>query len=218
MTESAHVVRLQPGRSLGGGVPEPHDALAVDEEDGVGDRREDARRLCLLLDLFVQALLVVDVGGGANPQVDAAGRAGDRNRSPELPAVRAVRAAVAELRLEDLAGRERARALLRHGLEVVRVDDHLPGVAAERVRIEPRVLVETLVAIGRPAERVGRPHDLRHRVRELAVALLAAATRRGQLGSPQQLRLALQLLGLLMQVDEHGDLRAQQLGVERLEM
>src|SRR4029079_262621 len=59
--------------------------------------------------------------------------------------------------------------------------------------------------------------DLRHRVRELAVALLAAATRRGQLRSPQQLRLAPQLLGLLMQVDEDGDLRAQQLGVERLE-
>src|SRR2546422_5336577 len=55
------------------------------------------------------------------------------------------------------------------------------------------------------------------RFREEAVALFALAAELGQLLLLQQLRLSLELFGLLVQLDEDGDLRAQDVRAERLE-
>src|SRR5439155_17895501 len=55
------------------------------------------------------------------------------------------------------------------------------------------------------------------RVREAAVTLLALGPELGHLAQPQQLLVARQLLPLLVQLDEDGDLGAEYLRVEGLE-
>ena len=61
------------------------------------------------------------------------------------------------------------------------------------------------------------PDDLRHRVCELAVAVLADPPLLGDFALAQELALALQLGGFPVQLDEDRDLRAKHFGVERLE-
>src|SRR6478609_11996625 len=65
--------------------------------------------------------------------------------------------------------------------------------------------------------RGGGPDDLRHRVRELAILLRARTAKLGELLRGQLVGLVADLTVLLPQLDEDGDLRAQDLGVERLE-
>ena len=79
------------------------------------------------------------------------------------------------------------------------------------------VLEPAAVVVRRAAFAIGRPHDLRHRVRELAVAVLADPPLLGDVALPQELALALQLRGLPVQLDEDRDLRTKHLRVERLE-
>ena len=69
-----------------------------------------------------------------------------------------------------------------------------------------------------PPSASARPHDLRHRVGELPVALLARALERGELLLVEQRGLLLQLLALLPQLDEDADLRAQDSGSMGLKM
>jgi hypothetical protein len=97
------------------------------------------------------------------------------------------------------------------------VDDPQPRLLVRLVGRHPRVLEPAAVVVRRLARAVGGPHDLRHRVRELAIALLADAALLGQLPLAQQLALALELGVLPVQLDEDADLRAENLGLERLE-
>src|SRR5919198_2710368 len=94
--------------------------------------------------------------------------------------------------------------------------------------LEPAVvrrLLERQAAVGDPAlvhvvgDAVGprRPDDLRHRVGEAADALLGLRPELRDLALPQPLLVARELLPLLVQLEEDGDLRAEDLRVERLE-
>src|ERR687888_156390 len=94
--------------------------------------------------------------------------------------------------------------------------------------LEPAVvrrLLERQAAVGDPAlvhvvgDAVGprRPDDLRHRVGEAAHALLGLRPELRDLAFPQPLLVARELLPLLVQLDEDGDLRAEDLRVEGLE-
>ena len=97
------------------------------------------------------------------------------------------------------------------------MDNRVPGVGARLVRGRSRVLEPATVEIRRIAVDVRRPHDLRHRVGELAVALFARLLERGELLLVQPLGLPLQLGVLLPQLDEDGHLRAQDVRIDGLE-
>src|SRR5262249_53729203 len=58
------LVTRDPGDRLGRPVPEPDDAVRVDEEDAVADRLEHARGLCTPCDLAIE-LCVLDRGAHA---------------------------------------------------------------------------------------------------------------------------------------------------------
>src|SRR5204862_734528 len=101
-------------------------------------------------------------------------------------------------------------------LAVVGMHHAAPGRPERRRRIEAGVLLPAGVQVrGAPLGARG-PHDLRHRVRELAVALLADAPLLGEGSLPQELRLPAQLDALPEEIDEDADLRAQDRRVERL--
>ena len=98
------------------------------------------------------------------------------------------------------------------------MDDQLPGIRpADLFGRQACVLEPALVEVVGGTGRVGRPHDLRHRVCELAVPLLARPLERVELLLVQLHRLLLDLAALLPQLDEHRDLRAQDVRVDRLE-
>ena len=92
-----------------------------------------------------------------------------------------------------------------------------PAVLARLLHALARVLEPAPVVIRRAAVAVCGPDDLRHRVRELAVAVLADPPLLGDVALAQELALTLQLRVLAVQLDEDRDLRAQHLRVERLE-
>ena len=179
--------------------------------------RQDVRRLDDEVPLLLGALAVVDVRGRADPEGDLAALVADRHSAPEVPAVGAVRVPEAVLDLEDLPARERLLAAGHDSRQVVGMGDHVPGVRARISLAHTRVVEPAAVEVRRAAVRGGRPHDLRHRIRELPVALLALAPERDQGLLAEQLGLQPQLLGLLPQLDEDRDLRAQHLRLERLE-
>ena len=162
-------------------------------------------------------LVIVDVGGRADPEVDRAFRAPDRHRAAEMPAVGSVPRAEAVLDLEGLAGGKRRRALRDRGREVVGVDRERPAVLAGLFHGLARVLEPAAVVVRRAAVAVGGPDDLRHGVRELAVAVLADPPLLGDVALTQELALPLQLSGLPVQLDEDCDLRAKHFRIERLE-
>ena len=95
--------------------------------------------------------------------------------------------------------------------------DARPGVVVRFVLRHAGVLEPATVEVGRAALRVGGPDDLRHRVRELAIPLRARAAKLGELLRRQQVGLLADLPVLLPELDEDRDLRAQDLGLERLE-
>ena len=162
-------------------------------------------------------LVVVDVGCRADPEVDRAVRAADRHRAAEMPAVCPVRCAEAVLDLEVFAGGERLRTLRDRSGEVVGVHGERPDVLARLLHALARVFEPAPVVVGRMAFAVCGPDDLRHRVCELAVAVLADPPLLGDVALAQELALALQLRGLAVQLDEDRDLRAKHFRVERLE-
>ena len=121
------------------------------------------------------ALAVVDVRCGADPDLDLTALADDRDRAPEMPAIAAVGGAEAVLDLEDLAGRQRLRTALLRGRQVVGMADPRPRFRVGLLARHAGVLEPALVEVRRVAVRVRRPNDLRHRVGETPVALLALA-------------------------------------------
>src|SRR5439155_5566017 len=135
----------------------------------------------------------------------------------EVPAIRTVAPLEPVLDLERLAGAKRLLAARDREGQVVRVHDRVPGGGSRLLEGHPRVLEPAPVEVGRATVRVGRPHDLGHRVGKLAVSLLARLLEGGQLLLAQQVALLLELPVLLPQLDEDGDLRAQNGRVDRLE-
>ncbi len=82
------------------------------------------------LEVVAQAALIVDVGGGAEPLLDAAGCIPHRGRAPEEPAVRAVHgAAPAVLDRVWLTGGKTVRPGSEGAVVVVGVDHPAPAVA-----------------------------------------------------------------------------------------
>ena len=103
------------------------------------------------------------------------------------------------------------RAQLRQQvIAVVGMHGVVPGRSGGVCGRHPGVVEPAPVEVRRVSVDVGAPHDLRHRVGELAVARLARPLEREQL-------LLVQAPVLLPQIDEDGDLGAQQVGVDRLE-
>jgi len=111
----------------------------------------------------------------------------------------------------------RKRYSTSNGSPVSSEHDVAPRRPERRRRVEPGVLLPARVQIRGVPLGGGRPDDLRHRVRELAVALLADAPFLGERGLPQELRLPAKLDALAEEIDEDADLRAQDRGVEGLE-
>ena len=204
----------------GGPVGHRGDCRACDRLERVDEVERRAEQLARFEEeplRLLGPLVVVDVGRRADPEVDRAVRTADRHRAAEMPAVRPVRCAEPVLDLEGLAGGERLRALRDRGGEVVGVHGERPAVLAGLLHGLAGVLEPAPVVVRRAAFAVGGPHDLRHRVRELAVAVLADPPLLGDVALPQELALALQLRGLPVQLDEDRDLRTKHLRVERLE-
>ena len=120
----------------------------------------------------------------------------------------------AVLRLEDAVAVARLLPAGDRRAEVVRMDH---GARLQRSRAgETGVLVPALVEVRRPALGIRRPDDLRQRLGERAVALLALAPLRSELLDAQQLLRPAHLLACQPQVDEDGHLRPQDVRVERL--
>ncbi len=97
------------------------------------------------------------------------------------------------------------------------MDDLCPALLDELGERQVEVVERALVDVVELTVRQRGPDLIRLGLGEEAVALLALAPELCQLLLLQQLRLASQLLALLVQLDEHRHLRAQDLGVERLE-
>ncbi len=146
-------------------------------------------------------------------ELDPAGLVADRRGSREVPAVAVLHAADAVLDLERLAGAD----VRKEGSEVVRVDDAAPRCGAGFDRSHAGVLEPAGVEVRRIAVHVGAPYDLRHRVGELLVPRRARALELAQLLLVQLLRLRAQPAVLLPQLDEDGDLRPEDVRVDRLE-
>ena len=96
-------------------------------------------------------LVIVDVGCRADPELDRAVRAVDRDRPAEMPAVRPVRCAEAVLDLEGLAGGERLGAFRNRGGEVVGVHGQRPAVLAGLFHGLAGVLEPAAVVVRRAA-------------------------------------------------------------------
>ena len=95
--------------------------------------------------------------------------------------------------------------------------DLCPTLLDELGERQVEVVERALVDVVELTVRQRSPDLIRLGLGEEAVALLALAPELGQLLLLQQLRLASQLLVLLVQLDEDRHLRAQDLGVEGLE-
>gem|GEM_PF-3603725 len=121
--------------------------------------------------LLLDALLIVDVGGGAVPLEDATLDVNHRHRAREVPAVHLVLAAQSILKLPDRACALRGTPALDHlhrvgGMDRVVEVDRLARVVA-RVREEARAQIFEL-AIGREL-----PYDLWNCFSEATETLLA---------------------------------------------
>ena len=162
-------------------------------------------------------LAVVDVGRRPDPAAHEAVLVPQRQGAAEVPAIASRSVPQPVLAAPLGAGFLRRLPAPDERGQVVRVDDRCPAGPVEIAVRTPGVLVPAVVEVrGRPGD-VCRPHDLRHRLGERAVALLAHARRNGELLLAQALLVLAELLVLLPELDEDGDLRAQHVGVERLE-
>ena len=95
--------------------------------------------------------------------------------------------------------------------------DHLPERrAADLVGGQAAVVSAGPIPVVDLPVGVGRPDALGHRIEQAAIAVLAASFQRVSLALAQQALLQLDGLALDVQVDEDRDLRAQDLGLERL--
>ena len=153
-------------------------------------------------------LAVLDVGRRADPAV------GGRQRPAEEPAVGPVGHPDPVLGVER---RPRPAGLVpgctRRG-RILGVDEVLPD--GRLVARQPGQLVPALVPVGDDAVGVGGPDDLRHRIRERAVAHLALVLGRGELLLGEERVPPPDLDRLLPELDEDGDLGAEDQRVERL--
>ena len=202
-----------PVRDLGNG--KPRDGLQrAPIVERAGEHLAGAQQEVLRL---LGSLLCVDLGRGPDPEFDLARVVAERDGSTEVPAVAPVFGAEAVLDLEHFAAGERPAPQRQRALEVLRMNDADPLVSLWRPGFEARVLVPAAVVVGGLAVRTRGPDDLRHRVGERAVPVLALTARRSELALSHQLGPALQLHVLAVEIDEHRDLRTQDLRVERLE-
>src|SRR5262249_9480162 len=173
----------------------------------------DEEALC-----FLRALLVVDVDVRAEPFDDRAALVRHRNRTRQVPAVRAVgRAAEAQLVLVRLPRRERGLPAVEHPAEILRMYDLRPALLDELGERGRDVVEAALVDVVELAARQRGPDLLGLDLGKEAVPLLALAPQLRELLLFELLGLPPQLLVLLVQLDEDGDLRAEDVGVERLE-
>ncbi len=200
------------GHVPGGELRHFRERLAIVERPGQGIARRDDERT-----LIFDQLAVVDVGRGADPERDRAVLVPNRNRPSEVPAVLAAGAQEPVLDLEGLAREERLLAACDRGRQVVGMHDEMPRVRPGVGQRHARVLEPAPVEVRRGTGDVGRPDDLRHRIRELAVALLAGTLERCELLRVQLLGLHLQLPVLLPELDEDGNLGAEDVRLDRLE-
>ena len=133
---------------------------------------------------------VVDIGIRAEPAHDPAGLVAHRQRASEMPPPRPVaRARDSELGLVGVAGGECLGPAREHQGDVVGVDHVVPARSQQLLRGAPEVLDHPLVDVVEIAARQSRPHLLRNRVAEEAVARLALALECGELLLAQELGL-----------------------------
>ena len=167
---------------------------------------------------LLRALLIVDVGVRAEPLHDRALTVAHRQSARQVPAVRQVRGALeAELVLVGLARCERVLPVLESVGEVLGMYAVHPAGLDELGERQLEVVERALVHVVELAVRERGPDLVGLRLREEPVPLFALAANLRELLVFQELRLALQLLGLLVQLDEDRNLRAQDVRVERLE-
>ena len=158
---------------------------------------------------------IVDVDRRAHPADHPADVVPGGQRAREMPAVGLVGgAAQPVLALPGLAPRHRFRPTLEQLTDVLGVDDRLP--VGLRIPRQAGVVEPSLVVIGDPSVRVGREHDLRHRVGKGPIPLLAFPLEHRDLLGFEQCVLTPDLDRFLPEVDEHGHLRPQDVRVEGL--
>jgi hypothetical protein len=162
-------------------------------------------------------LLIVNVSRRPDPELDLILLVPNRDRATEVPSIRAVRRSEAVFDLEHVSALERLAPPLDRRAGILGVHDPEPRSFIGLLRRHPRVFEPPPVVVGRLPGAIGGPDDLRHRVGQLPVALLADAALRRHLLLAQQLALPPELLVLAMELDEDGHLRAEHLGLERLE-
>ncbi len=162
---------------------------------------------------LLDALLLVDVGGGADPAGDAPMLVALGHHAREVPAPLPVVALQALLALHRLPFAHRLAPGAAHFLPL------LLGHAVEEAdaRLGARVLAPDAVAVVDLAVRPRRPDALGHGIGQRAEAQLSPLLQLDQLLRAQQRLLAAEQLALAPQVDEHRSLGPQDLRVEGLQ-
>src|SRR2546425_2992948 len=196
-----------------GHLRESHQRGAVVERAAQGRSRVDEKLL-----RFLGALAVFDVRVRAEPLDDLTAAVPHRDRARQVPAVGLVRrAAETELVLVRVPGVERLLPELHGAREILGMSDVGPARRDELRERRIEVVERALVDVVELAVRHRGPDLVGLSLSQEAVALLALAAELRELLLLQLLRLLPELLRLLVQLDEDGDLGAEHFGTERLE-
>ena len=186
---------------------------AVVERAAQGRARIDEKPL-----RFLGALAVFDVRVRAEPLDDLTAAVPHRDRARQVPAVGLVRrASETELVFVRVPGVERLLPELHCACEILGMSDVGPTRRDELRERRIEVVERPLVDVVELTVRHRGPDLVGLSLRQEAVALLALAAELGELLLLQLFRLLPELLRLLVQLDEHGNLGAQHFGTERLE-
>ena len=173
---AAHLLERLPRGGAPLGQVLGHAALGVGQPDDL--RAGSHQRAVALLAAqggLAGALLVVDVGGGAEPLDDLAVFVAHRDRPAQVPAVGAVLTATdAQFRVRARVGLDGGAHAVGRAPPVVGMHRRQPAAVAGILQGHPRVLVEAAVEIVDAAVGPRRPDDLRHAVGGEAVALHGA--------------------------------------------
>ncbi len=150
-----------------------HPSLRVAQPDELGGRGDErAVTLFAAQGDFARAFLVVDVRAGAEPLHDPVVQVAHRQRSAQVPAVGAVRAAPQPVfHLENLAGSQALPPSFQAALRVVGMHDGRPAPGQAVLVRHARVLVKTAVEIFHGPVGFRHPDHLRHAVGGETVAL-----------------------------------------------